>query len=122
MPVTSARARTLALALPETTEVPHFDRAAFRTPRRIFMTMAGDGADVNFMFDHALQEFYVEQAPDAFAPVPGGWGRTGATRCLLKKVDTATFRSALAAAHALAAAPAKKTAARKKPERGAQEA
>ena len=108
MAVTASRARELALALPETSEVPHFDRAAFRTPRRIFMTMAGDGADVNFMFDHGLQEFYVEQAPDAFAPVPGGWGRMGATRCLWKKADVATFRSALAAAHARAMAPAKK--------------
>lgn len=110
MAVTAARARELALAMPDASEVPHFNRAAFRTPRRIFMTMANDDADVNFMFDSALQEFYVEQAPDAFAPVPGGWGRMGATRCLLRKVDLATFRSALAGAHARAAAPLPKAA------------
>ncbi len=57
------------------------------------------------MFDSALQEFYCEQAPEAFAPVPGGWGRMGATRCLLKNVDAATFKSALLAAHARANAP-----------------
>ena len=108
MAVTAARARALALALPDASEVPHFDRAAFRTTRRMFMTMAGDGTDVNFMFDHGLQEFYVEQAPDAFAPVPGGWGKMGATRCVLKQADVATFRSALAAAHARAMTPAKK--------------
>ena len=114
MAVTAARARTLALGLPEVSEVAHFERAAFRTPRRMFMTMAADGAEVNFMFDHALQEFYIEQAPDAFAPVPGGWGKTGATTCLLKAVNLATFRSALAAAHGRAMAPIpKKPRARK---------
>jgi hypothetical protein len=41
MAVTAARARKLALSLPETSEVPHFDRAAFRTPRKIFATLAG---------------------------------------------------------------------------------
>ena len=107
MAVTPARVRALALALAEASEVAHFDRAAFRTPRRIFMTMAVDGGDVHFMFDHALQDFYVEQAPDAFAPVPGGWGRMGATRCLLKKADVATFKSALGAAHARARAQPK---------------
>lgn len=121
MAVSAARARTLARDMPDTSEVPHFDRAAFRTPRRIFMTMAASGADVNFMFDHGLQEFYVEQAPDAFAPVPGGWGKMGATTCTLKVVELATFKSALAAAHARAMAPppkasrAKKAAAAKTP-------
>ena len=117
MAVTAARARELALALPETSEVPHFDRAAFRTPRRMFATLAGDGTNLNFMFDAMLQEHYCAMAPDAFAPVPGGWGRMGATRCDLKKVDLASFRSALAAAHARAMAPAPKAkkAAAKKP-------
>ena len=109
MPVTPARARKLALSLENVTEAPHFDRTAFRTPRKIFATLAGNGSDLNFMFDHALQEFYCEQAPDAIAPVPGGWGRMGATRCDLKKVDEPTFLSALKAAHALAAPKPKRT-------------
>lgn len=105
MPVTPARARKLALSLENASEAPHFDRAAFRTPRKIFATLANSGADLNFMFDAALQEFYCEQAPGAIAPVPGGWGRMGATRCDLKRIDEATFLSALKAAHALANAP-----------------
>jgi hypothetical protein len=79
--VTAARARKLALSLEGATEAPHFDRAAFRTPRKIFATLAKSGADINLMFDSGLQEFYCEQTPKAFAPVPGGWGRMGATRC-----------------------------------------
>lgn len=102
MPVTPARARKLALALDGASEKPHFDRAAFRTPRKIFATLANSGADINLMFDASLQEFFCEQAPEAFAPVPGGWGRMGATRCDLKKVGEATLLSAIKAAHGLA--------------------
>jgi hypothetical protein len=105
MPVTAARARTLALSLEGVSEAPHFDRVAFRTPRKIFATLAKSGDDLNFMFDSALQEFYCEHAPMAISPVPGGWGRMGATRCNLSKIDEATFLSALKAAHALASAP-----------------
>jgi hypothetical protein len=103
--VTAQQARVAALALADTSETPHFDRIAFRTSRRIFATLAGDGTDMNLMFDTDLQGFYCEQAPEAFAPVPGGWGRSGSTRCRLDVVDPATFRGALAAAHARAGLP-----------------
>jgi hypothetical protein len=113
MPVTSARARKLALSLENASEAPHFARTAFRTPRKIFATLASSGVDLNFMFDSTLRDFYCEQAPGAMSPVPGGWGRMGATRCDLKRVDEATFLSALKAAHALANAPKPKRAKKK---------
>ncbi len=114
MAVTPARARKLALSLEGATEGAHFDRAAFRTPRKIFATLAKDGAEMNFMFDAALQEFFSEQAPESIRPHPSGWGRMGATQCDLKKVDEATLLSALKAAHALAAPKPKKMAKRAK--------
>jgi len=83
---------------------PHFDRIAFRTPRRIFATLALSGRDVNFMFDSSQQAHFCELAPDAISPVPGGWGRMGATRCDLDKIDLPTFKAALLAAHARASA------------------
>ncbi len=103
MSVDAARVRELALALSSASEAPHFDRLAFRTPRKIFATLNARDADLNLMFDPDLRDFYCEQAPHAFAPVPGGWGRRGATRCDLRKVDEATLMSALRAAHRLAA-------------------
>ena len=102
MAVTPKRARELALALENVTDAPHFDRVAFRTPRRIFATLARSGSDLNFMFDRALQAQFCTLASEAISPVPGGWGRMGATRCDLKKVAAATFIAALEAA-ALAA-------------------
>jgi hypothetical protein len=112
--VTPKRARELALSLENASEAPHFDRVAFRTPRRIFATLARSGVDLNFMFDHALQAHFCALSPDAIAPVPGGWGRMGATRCDLKKIDAATFNAALKAAHARANAPRPKAPKRAK--------
>jgi hypothetical protein len=107
MSVDAARARELALALPLAGEAPHFDRLAFRTPRKIFATLNARAGDLNLMFDPDLRDFYCEQAPQAFTPVPGGWGRRGATRCDLAKVDEVTLMSALQAAHRLAMPKAK---------------
>jgi len=114
MAVTARRAREIALSLEGVTEAPHFDRLAFRTPRRIFATLARSGGDMNFMFDHALQEHFCARSPAALSPVPGGWGRMGATRCDLKQVDLATFKAALKAAHARASAPRARAAKRAK--------
>ena len=113
MALTAARARKLILGLANVGEAPHFDRVAFRTPRRIFATLASDGADVNFMFGPFEQEMFCEMAPHALAPVPGGWGRMGATRCDLKQVDQATFIAALEAAHARASQPRKERSAKR---------
>ena len=105
MPVTPQRARTLALSLENASSYPHFDRIAFRTPRRTFATLALNGSDLNFMFDLVQQAHFCALAPHAIAPVAGGWGRMGATRCDLKAIDVATFTTALKAAHARANAP-----------------
>ncbi len=115
MPVSAKRARELALSLENASSHPHFDRIAFRTPRRTFCTLASDGADVNFMFDLEQQREFCELAPHAISPVAGGWGRMGATRCDLSRIDLATFKQALIAAHARANTPRPKRATRKKP-------
>jgi YjbR len=108
MGVTPERARELALALPAASEAPHFDRIAFRTPRKMFATLSASAGDLNLMFNPDLRDFYCEQAPQSFAPVPGGWGRMGCTRCDLPNVDEPTLTSALRAAHELAAPKAKR--------------
>lgn len=105
MPVTAKRAKELALSLDNASAYPHFDRVAFRTPRRTFATLALNGEDLNLMLDVAGQKRFCELAPRAIAPVAGGWGRMGWTRCELRAIDAATFKAALSAAHALANVP-----------------
>lgn len=102
MAVDTAVARELALGLVGTTAAPHFHRIAFRTSRKTFATLDVAACDINLMFDPELRDFYCEQEPAAFEPVAGGWGRKGATRCDLRKVDLPTLSSALVAAHRLA--------------------
>jgi hypothetical protein len=114
MAVTAKRARTLALSLENATQYPHFDRLAFRTPRRTFATLALAGTDLNLKLDLEQQQLFCELRPDAIAPVAGGWGRMGWTRCELSLIDAATFTRALKVAHALAnVPPPKRKAARK---------
>ncbi len=103
MAVTKARVRKLALSLEGAAEVTHVDRPAFRTKRKIFATLPPREAAVNLIFDPPTQEFFCEQAPEAIAPLPGGWGRMGMSRCDLKVADESLVHSALKAAHALAA-------------------
>jgi hypothetical protein len=108
MAVSADRARELALSLADSREAPHFHLTAFRTPRKIFATLDAVTPRMNLMFDPDLRDFYCEQAPEVFSPVPGGWGRNGATLCELRVVDEATLVSALLAAHLLAAPKAKR--------------
>jgi hypothetical protein len=98
--------RRLALSLEGTTEAPHFDRAAFKVAR-IYVTLAGDGKTANFKFTADEQEFKCMLAPEAFAPVPGGWGRMGWTTATLAKLKVAELKAALETAyqHALPKQP-----------------
>jgi len=67
-------ARRLALALPEATEEPHFDRASFRVKGKIFATAAPDGASLNIFVDD--QTCDVMAAVDAKAYEILKWGKS----------------------------------------------
>ena len=111
--ISVARFREIALAFEGTSEVPHMDRPAFRTRRRIFATLPPDGATANLLLDRDLQEALCEAKPKAFAPVPGGWGRMGYTTVNLRVVSEPDLLAALTEAHALASEPKKKPAAKR---------
>jgi hypothetical protein len=103
--ITAARFRKLALSLEGAYEVPHMDRAAFRTKRRIFATLPPSGGTANLMLERDFQEALCEALPQAFSPVPGGWGRMGATTVDLRAVSESDLMGALDEAHARASAP-----------------
>jgi hypothetical protein len=91
--------RRIALALEGTTEAAHFDRAAFRV-NRIYVTLAADGRSANFKFTPDEQEFKCMLAPEAFAPVAGGWGKQGWTSATLSNLGAAELKAALQTAWA----------------------
>ena len=89
--------RRIALSLAGTTEVPHFDRTAFKV-RRIYATLAPDHRTANLMFTPDQQSLKCELAPEAFAPVPNAWGARGATTVKLSAVTAQELRAALTTA------------------------
>lgn len=68
----------------------------FRVGGHIFATLAhiaqGYG---NLMLTPEQQSAFVTDAPDVFLPVPGGWGRNGATHIRLAQADELTLEGAL---------------------------
>jgi len=113
----AAAFRALALSLADVTERPHFDRSAFRTTRRTFATLSGDGRDVNLKLEPDQQAMLVA-ASSAFTRIPNKWGDQGWTTCLLGQVTLAQLKPALIEAHRIAMvplrAPKKKAATRKR--------
>jgi hypothetical protein len=100
--------RRIALSLDGTTEAPHFDRAAFKVAR-IYATMPPDGLTANLKYTADEQQLKCLTAPDAFTPVPGGWGRMGWTTVTLKEVSAEELANALKTAWAHAVGKVKRT-------------
>jgi YjbR len=94
--------RRIALSLEGTTEAPHFDRSAFKVAR-IYATLAADGRTANLKLSPEEQEFKCMLAPEAFAPVPGGWGKQGWTTATLSALSATELTDVLETAwrHAL---------------------
>ena len=93
--ITIEQARKAALSLPETEEKPHFDLTSFRIKNKIFATIH---ADKNYMMEKLSaidQSVFCSYNKDVIFPVPGGWGKGGATFINLKKVKKAMFQDAL---------------------------
>ncbi len=91
--------RRIALTLPGAEERSHMGSPDFRVGGRIFATLASrDQGYGNLMLTAEQQAAFVEEAPDIFLPVPGGWGRMGATHIKLaaatEEIITGALRTA----------------------------
>ncbi|HVF62337.1 MAG TPA: MmcQ/YjbR family DNA-binding protein [Thermoanaerobaculia bacterium] len=94
--MTAEEFRSLALSLPEATEKSHMDHPDFRVRGKIFATLGyPDSGRAMVKLIHEEQEALTRARPEVFAPVPGGWGRRGATYVTLQNADAATVYDAL---------------------------
>ncbi len=91
-------ARTLALALPGTTEAPHHDRRAFRV-KRIYATLDAEERTLNLGLTPEEQAMLCGNSA-AFAPVAGKWGSGGWTTVDLAEVSDDDLATALEIAYA----------------------
>jgi hypothetical protein len=82
--MTAADFRRLALSLPGAEEGSHMGSADFRVGGRIFATLASQKQGYgNLMLTPELQAEFVQEQPEVFLPIPGGWGRNGSTHIRL---------------------------------------
>ena len=88
--------RRIALSMPESTEGSHFGNADFRVGGKIFATLALEKEGYGVLLLTPEQQVgMVEDAPEIFSPVKGGWGKGGATRVHLAKVKPDMLADAL---------------------------
>src|SRR5437868_2931865 len=97
--VNPADFKRIALSLEGAEEGSHMGAVDFRVGGRIFATLAhvakGYG---NLMLTPEEQSAFVNELPDVFLPVAGGWGRMGATHVVLAKSSEDVLRGALQSA------------------------
>lgn len=85
----------VALSLPEAVAGAHMGRTDFRVGKRIFASLHPDKDAGMVLLKPDEQAMLVEAEPVIFAPVPGGWGKSGATLVFVAAADEATLRDAL---------------------------
>lgn len=103
--MTIEQARQIALALPETEEKAHFHLASFRIKKKIFATIHADKNYVMVKLSPTDQSVFCSYNKEVIFPVPGGWGKHGATFINLKKVRKSMFLDAITTAWKTVAPP-----------------
>ena len=88
--------RRIALSLEGAEESSHMGSPDFRVGGRIFATLASQDLGYgNLMLTPEQQAAFVEELPEVFIPVAGGWGRMGATHIRLAAANEDVLAGAL---------------------------
>jgi hypothetical protein len=91
--------RRIALSLEGAEESSHMGQPDFRVGGRIFATLAAAAQGYgNLMLTPEQQATFVEELPEIFVPIAGGWGRNGATHIRLAAANEDVLEGALQAA------------------------
>src|SRR5580704_3849737 len=88
--------RRIALSLEGAEEGSHMGHADFRVGGRIFATLASEDKGFgDLMLVLEQQKAFVEELPEVFVPIAGGWGRMGMTHIRLAAATEELLRGAL---------------------------
>ena len=88
--------RRIALSFPGAEEGSHMGAADFRVGGRIFATLASAKLGYgNLMLTLEQQQAFIEELPEVFIPIHGGWGRMGMTHIILKAAHEDVLAGAL---------------------------
>jgi hypothetical protein len=103
------------VSLDDVEEYSHAGLPAFRVGGRKFASLASQaGGYGNLMLTLEQQAAFVEEAPEIFLPIPGGWGRMGHTHIRLAAANEDVLTGALRTAWKLRIEKNQKTS-RKRP-------
>src|SRR5579872_861330 len=94
--LTAADFRRIALSFESAEEGSHMGNADFRVNGRIFATLASiqEGYG-NLKLTLEQQTTFVEELPEVFLPIHGGWGRLGMTHIRLSAATEDVLEGAL---------------------------
>lgn len=102
LPMTVDDFRRIALSLDGAEESSHMGHPDFRVGGRIFATLAAASQGYgNVLLTPEQQAAFVEELPEVFIPVPGGWGKNGATHIRLATASKDVLEGALRTAFQL---------------------
>ncbi len=88
--------RRIALSFPGAEESSHMGQPDFRVGGRIFATLASAKQGYgNLMITMEQQAAFVEEMPEVFLPIAGGWGRMGMTHIRLAAAREEVLHGAL---------------------------
>jgi hypothetical protein len=94
--------RRIALSLEGAEEGSHMGHPDFRVGGRIFATLASQSEGFgNLKLSPEQQAIFVEELPEVFVPIHGGWGRMGMTHIRLASASEDVLEGALRAAWTL---------------------
>ena len=94
--MTATDFRRIALSLEGVEEYSHAGFPAFRVGGRKFASLASQAQGYgNLMLTLEQQAAFVEEAPEVFLPIPGGWGKMGHTHIRLAAASEDVLTGAL---------------------------
>ena len=97
--ITTKTFRELALSLPATTELPHFEKTSFRANKKIFATLDEKRSLACLMLTENDQYAFSAFDKTIIYPVPNKWGLKGATYVELNKVSKKMVKDMLKSAY-----------------------
>ena len=89
--ITVAKAREIALSMPEAEEGEHMNHPDFRVRKKIFATLWPDDGNAVVMLDPDSHAELMRENPHAFSL--NGWSKQGALTVHLERIGEAPFRS-----------------------------
>jgi hypothetical protein len=93
--VSLATFRNLALSFQESEELPHFEKLSYRIRNKIFATLDITAEKAMVKLSLIDQSVFCSIDSTVIYPVPGGWGKHGATFIELKFVSASILKDAI---------------------------